>query len=129
MFTTPEYVQAVTGYTVTVEQVTMAQGLVETLIGRVEAVVTDANDRAILGNAVAYQAAYMRDNPKVVFEQAAVKAVRTGESTVSFDVDQGAPWYAPLAVEACKRLSWRKSRSVRTGPMFNRTRLSSWETE
>lgn len=128
MFTTPEYVEAITGYDVTPEQVTIAQGLIETFVGRVEAVITDANDRAILGNAVAYQAAYMRDNPAVVFEQAAVTAMSSGDMATSFDVARNSPWFSPLAVEACRMLSWKRSRSVKTGPMGYPLRRLRWET-
>lgn len=129
MFTTPEYVKVITGYDVTPEQVKISQGLIETLVGRVEELVYDANDRAILGNAVAYQAVYMSTNSKVIFEQAAIIAGSSGDAATSFDVRMKSPYFAPLAVIACRGLSWLRSRSVKVGPHSRSTRHSSWETE
>lgn len=129
MYTTPEYVQAITGYDVTQDQIRIAQGLIETLTGRVEALVYDANDRAILGNATAYQAVYMKANSKVIFEQAAITGGSSGDAATSFNTAMKSPFFAPLAVEACRKLSWLKSRSVKTSPMGRQSRRSNWVTE
>ena len=116
MFTTVEMTKRLTGYEVTLDTVYKAQAIVETYCGRVENDITNMRDKALLSRAVAYQAAYMRDNSEQIFEQASLAQAGQSDSLVTYKAgDTHSPWVAPLAALACKKLSWFKSRSVRTG--------------
>lgn len=134
MFTTVEATKRITGYDVTLEVIYKAQAIVETYCGRVENDITLPRDKALLGRAVSYQAAYMKDNADTIFEQVSASTVRGADSTITYKGgDDVAPFVAPLAVLACKKLSWFKSRSVRTGASsvpsqgyFNRANPRNW---
>lgn len=134
MFTTVEYVNRVTGYEVTLDTIYKAQAVIEVYCGRTEGDITNRRDKSLLSRATAYQAAYMRDNAEQIFEQIMVSQQAQNDSLVSYKSgDTTAPWIAPLAVMACKKLSWFKSRSVRTGPRekayagyFNRASSQNW---
>jgi hypothetical protein len=126
MFVTIERVKELTGKDVDLELVRQAQSVVETYIGRVEAEVIDPNDLAILSNATAYQTAYMEENPGITFEQVAVLTAGQSESAVQFDIGKWAPFLAPLTFMACRRLSWKRSRSVHVGPIFERPYDAGW---
>lgn len=116
MFTTPQEVMAATPYTeVTVEQVRQAQFVIEMYVGRTETEVDSARDKSILARAVAAQTVYMRDNPDITFNQIKATTVSQGGRMTVFGNGDDSPFIAPLAVLACKKLSWRQSRSVRTG--------------
>lgn len=127
MFTTVENVKTITGYTVTTEQVYAAQVIIETFCGRVEAEVTTPNDRALLAKATAFQAAYMSQNYQTVFEQVAVTSIAQTDGGTVLDIGMAAPYIAPLAIFAMRNLSWRKSRSIKIGPMYGKTTFPSWE--
>lgn len=120
MFTTIEQVQELTGKDVSQETIIMAQNIIESYIGRDEIEVTVANDRALLGKAVAYQSAYMHDDEAKVFEQMGAQQIMQFGQMITFDAKSHSPWIAPLAVIACKRLSWKGVRSIKTGPIFGR---------
>lgn len=129
MFTTIDEVKELTGADVSQETIIMAQGIIESWVGRVEAEVSNANDSMLLGRATAYQAVYL-DEFEDVFDQPAVVSVNQYGSGVSFRQDGASPWIAPLAVIACQRLSWRRMRSVKVGSIFNRpAEPSRWATE
>jgi hypothetical protein len=117
MYVMPEDVMAATGYTdVTTQQVLQAQFIIEIYSGRPESEVDNARDKEILARATAAQCVYMRDNTTVAFEQVAAKSMSRGDGQTTFAED--APFIAPLAVMACKHLSWKNSRSIKIGP-FN----------
>lgn len=118
MFTTIEQTQELTAKEVTQETIIMAQGIIEAYIGKVEVEVTDPNDRALLGKAVAYQAAYMFGDEAKTFEQMGATQIMQFGQMVTFANDGTSPWIAPLAVLTCKRLSWHRIRSIRTGSLF-----------
>lgn len=135
MFTTVEMTKRLTGYEVTLENLYKAQAVVETYCGRVENDIVNMRDKALLARATAYQAAYMRDNADTIFEQVAAAQVGQSDSIITYKGgDDVAPFVAPLAVMACKKLSWFKSRSVRTGASsvpsqggyFNRANPRNW---
>lgn len=120
MFTTIEKTTELTGKDVSQETIIMAQNIIEAYVGRDEIDVTDPTDRALLQKAVAYQAAYMHEDEAKVFEQmGAVQIMQFGQM-ITFGQDGTQPWIAPLAVIACKRLSWKGMRSIRTGALFPR---------
>lgn len=116
MYTTIENTRKYTGYEVTQETLLRAQGIIEAYTGRLESDVSNVRDTALLGKATAYQAAYMRDNYEQVFEQVALSQTGQSGTLMTFKAgDDAAPFIAPLAVLACKKLSWFRSRSVKTG--------------
>lgn len=127
MFTSVEQTKALTGYTVTLDLVNQAQAIIESYLGKVEAEIDNAYDLAILGRATAFQAAYMVNNAASVYEQIAVRSVAQSDGGVVLDRDRHAPWIAPLAHLAMSNLSWKRSRSVTTGPTFRGSSRIGWE--
>lgn len=118
MFTTIEQVKELTNVDVPQETIIMAQNIIEAFVGRDEIEVIHPNDKALLGKATAYQAAYMFGDEAKVFEQAAVTQTTQFGQAISYRGDGSSPWIAPLAVIACQRLSWKRMRSVKTGSIF-----------
>lgn len=131
MFTTIEEVDELTGDDVDQEIIVMAQAIIESYIGRVEAEITNANDLMLLGRATAYQAVYLKGDYNVVFHQIKAQQIMQYGNMITFTDDGASPFIAPLAVIACKRLSWNKMRSVRTGGIFSGPHrpVSTWSTE
>lgn len=132
MFITPEEVMDVTPYdNVTIDHVRQAQYVIETYVGRTEAEVDSPKDKSILARATAAQAVYMMENPEITFNQIRATTISQGGRMTTFVGDES-PFIAPLAVLACKKLSWKKSRSVRVGAMWQRNTISPlerWATE
>lgn len=128
MFTSVEQTLATTGYAVTLDLVNQAQAVIEVFIGKVEADVDSAYDLAILGRATAFQAAYMRDNAERIYEQVAVRSIAQTDGGVTVNTDMAAPFIAPMAFMAMRNLSWKRSRSVRTGPVFDGVTTEGWTT-
>jgi hypothetical protein len=119
MYTTPDEVMASTPYTdVTIAQVKQAQFVVEVYTGRMESEVDGARDKGMLARATAAQVVYMRDNPDITFEQIAATSISRGDGMTVFSDANVSPFVAPLAVMACKHLSWKKSRSITIGKTF-----------
>jgi hypothetical protein len=115
MYVMPEEVMNVTGYTdVTTTQVLQAQFVIEIYTGRTESEVDVARDKELLARATAAQCVYMRDNTTITFEQISAASMSRGDGQTTFKED--APFIAPLAIMACKYLSWRNSRSIKIGP-------------
>lgn len=126
MFITPEEVMAQTPYTgITVEHVRQAQYVIEVFVGRTEAEVDGPRDKAILARATAAQAVYMKDNPDITFNQVSAAMLTSGGQVTQFR-DNLSPFIAPLAVIACQKLSWKQSRSVRTGAWRQRQSRVEW---
>lgn len=122
MYATTDEVMAATGYTnVTTAQVLQAQFVIEVYSGRMESEINDARDKGILARAVMAQTVYMRDNPEVTFEQIDAQSIARGDGQTVFRAGANdAPFIAPLAVMACKRLTWKQSRSVTVGKTVGR---------
>lgn len=119
MFTTIEQVKELTSYDVTVDTIVMAQAIIESWVGRLETDVTTPRDVALLARATAYQAAYILDNLDTVFQQVDVSSIGQFWQVITFRGDDSAsPYIAPLAVRACRGLSWKKIRSVQTGSVL-----------
>ncbi len=89
-----------------------AQSIIELYIGKVEANVDNGNDIQLLAKATAYQAVYMQDNESIVYEQIAVTSQGTTDSRVDFDQKMLSPWISPLAIIACKALSFKRARGI-----------------
>lgn len=129
MYTTADEVMAVTPYTdVTNAEVAMAQFVIEVFTGRLEGEVDGARDKGLLARATIAQTVYMRENPAQTYEQIAVSTVQTNGELSVFK-DGNSPFIAPLAVMACKRLSWNQSRSVRFGRIFARPKRTDWSRD
>lgn len=116
MFTTPIEVNTITGKTVDAALIQRAQYAIEAYVGRFESEVTNTSDEEILARATAYQAAYMLNNEDIVFEQVAVSTTTQNDSSTTFKSgDTVSPFIAPMAVMTCRKLSFIKSRSIKTG--------------
>lgn len=125
MFTTVNLTKTLTGRDVDLPLLNRAQSLIETYVGKVEAEIDDANDLALLAKATSYQAVYMQENESIVFDQVALRTAGQGESIVSF-ANEHSPFIAPLAIMACRTLSFKRSRSVRTGKILQTEPLIKW---
>lgn len=127
MFCTQEDVKEMTGYEVGPIDLIRAQTIIESYIGKIESDISNPRDRVILGRATAYQAAYMKDNAGKIYEQVALSQITQNGGIMTYKAgDDAAPFIAPLAVLALKHLSWRKSRSVRVGPILKRRGPGRW---
>lgn len=129
MFTNIAEVKDITGVDVERDDITRAQHVIEAFVGRNESEVSGADDVSLMAKAVAYQAVYMKSNYDRVFEQAAVKQFGQMDAQMTLDTAMAAPFIAPLAVLTLRNLSWRRSRSVKTGAIYGRPVRERWETE
>lgn len=128
MFSTVNSVKQYTNYDVTIDLIARAQGIVEIYIGRNEVDIENPSDLLLLDKITAYQAAYMMENEDIIFKQAALTSQGQTDALVNFDVRMLSPFMSPLAVISANALSWNKSRSYRTGKIFQRTRKLDWRT-
>lgn len=129
MYITADEVMEVTPYEdVTNTEVRMAQFVVEIYSGRVEGEVDGARDKALLARAVAAQTVYMRENPTITFEQIKASSIQSGGEMTTFN-DEAAPFIAPLAIMACKHLSWKNSRSVHVGRIWQKLTKTDWSRD
>lgn len=128
MFTTKEAVQETTGIELGPETLPIAQMMLEAWIGKSDADITDGADRATLGRALTFQAIYINTMSLDMLQQAAAKSTTLGESRTVWDTDMFAPYMSPWAIMTCKRLSWMSTRSVHTGPVFDKPQARlDWE--
>ena len=128
MFTTVNSVKEYTDKDVTLPLIKRAQALIEIYIGRDEIDIENPSDLLILDKMTAYQAVYMLDNEDVIYKQVAVTSAGAGESAQNFDGAYNAPYMAPLAVIASRALSFNRSRSIKTGKIFQWNRKVDWRT-
>ena len=129
MFTTTTQVKTITGKIVNAGLIERAQYAIEAYVGKFEADVTDTKDLEILKRAVAYQAAYMLNNEDIVFEQMAVSTTGQNDAYTTFKPgDKVSPFIAPMAVMVCTKLSFVKSRSIKTGPILSTGTYPDWTT-
>lgn len=129
MFTTVEYTTRVTGRTVSLELLYRAQAVIEMYIGKIEEDIVSPDDLGLLQRATSFQAVYMLNNEDIVYEQMSALQILQASMQVTFrNDDTASPWVAPMAIMACKNLSWKRSRSVRTGPILGRRSRKDWYT-
>lgn len=128
MFTTVDSVKEYTNKDVTIELIRRAQSIIEIYIGRDEIDIENPSDLMVLNKMTAYQAVYMLDNEDVIYKQVAVTSAGSGESSQNFDTTYNAPYIAPLAVIASRALSFNRSRSIKTGKIFQWNRKVDWRT-
>lgn len=127
MFTTPEQVKRLTKYDVTLEDIYLAQGIIESVMGRVEARIDDADDLERLARATAYQAVYIKSDPNNVFEQANMRSISQDTATNTFNTEKDSPFVAPMAEIAMRSLSWKRSRSITVGSLAGKFRGRDWK--
>lgn len=129
MYTTKEAITERTGYEMDQQGLALAQMMIEAWTGKSEEEVTDATDRARLADAVTFQAVYIKGVAPDVLQQMALTSLTQGESTYRFDPHMFSPYMSPWAIMACQKLSWMGTRTVHTGPVFDkRGAVSRWET-
>lgn len=129
MFISKEQIAARSGYDIDQETLSLAHLMIETWVGRTEPEIEDGSDLAILANATMFQAIYISENGDVALVEAAVKSKTVGESTSVLDTEKFSPYLSVWAWKACQRLSWMGTRTIHTGPVFDRApRLQRWET-
>jgi len=128
MFTTANNVKEYTNLDVTLDLIKRAQSIIEIYIGRDEIDVESPSDLLVLDKMTAYQAAYMFENEEIIYKQIAVTSAGSGDSSQNFDGNYSAPFIAPLAVIAARALSFNRSRSIKTGKIFQWNRKVDWRT-
>lgn len=128
MFTTANNVKEYTNLDVTLDLIKRAQSIIEIYIGRDEIDVESPSDLLVLDKMTAYQAAYMFENEETIYKQIAVTSAGSGDSAQNFDGNYSAPYIAPLAVIASRALSFNRSRSIKTGKIFQWNRKVDWRT-
>jgi hypothetical protein len=129
MFANITEVKTITGKIVKADLVQRAQYAIEAYVGKFESEVANTKDIEVLKRAVAYQAAYMLNNEDIVFEQMAVSTTGQNDAYTSFKQgDSISPFIAPMAVMICAKLSFMRSRSIKTGKVSQLTDSSDWRT-
>jgi hypothetical protein len=127
MLSTINSVKEYTGYDVTLPLILRAQAIIEMFVGKDEIDVESPSDLLLLDKMVSYQTAYMLENEDLVYKQIATTSLSTSGSGQYFDTKMYAPFIAPLAVLASVGLSFNKSRSYRTGKIFQIPRINDWK--
>jgi hypothetical protein len=128
MFTTVSNVKQYTNRDVTLDLIMRAQALVEILIGRSEIDVENPSDLIVLDKMTAYQAVYMIENEELIYKQIGTGSIGSGDSFQSFNTAMLAPYIAPLTMIAKNGLSFNKSKSYKTGKIFQWNRKVDWRT-
>lgn len=126
MLSTVNSVKEYTGYDVTLDVIKRAQGIIEIFIGKDEIEIENPADLLLLDKMVSYQAAYMLENEDIVFKQAALTSQGQTDSLVNFDTRMLSPFLAPLAVMAANGLSFNRSKSYKTGKIFQFQKNTKW---
>ena len=126
MLSTVNSVKEYTGQDVTLDLIKRAQAIVEIYIGMDEIDVQNPTDLLLLDKMTSYQTVYMLENEDVVYKQIAATSVGAGDSVQNFNTSMHAPWMAPLAVLAARGLSFKRSRSIRTGKIFQWPTYLDW---
>jgi hypothetical protein len=71
----------------------------------------------------------MLNNEDIVFEQMAVSATTQNDASTTFKSgDSVSPFIAPMAVMVCSKLSFVKTRSIKTGPISSSVDYPEWTT-
>jgi hypothetical protein len=69
----------------------------------------------------------MIDNEEVVFKQIALDSAGSGDTLQNYDITMSSPFIAPLTVLASKGLTWKRSKSFRTGKIFQLPARIDWK--
>lgn len=115
----PTDVAEIAGATVTEADVVKAQTLIETVVGRTSEATAriSSSDQTWLKRAVAYQAAWMQDQPDL-FTRTDVSGSSQDGASQQFRKDSHT--IAPMAKTALKKVSWLRSRSLKVGTRVTR---------
>jgi hypothetical protein len=127
MFSTVNSVKEYTNLDVSLDLIKRAQAIVEIYIGRDEIDVLDPADLLLLDKITAYQSAYMIENEEIVFKQIALESAGNGTTLQNYDNNMFSPFIAPLVVLASKGLTWKRSKSFRTGRIFQFPARIDWK--
>ena len=122
---TAKDVLEITGYTADSKDIALAQAIVEVFAGKPMASVENVVDLEWMKRAIAWQVAYMSEDPQAVYEQANISTIQQN----GIYINLGTKHYqiAPLAERAIRLLTWVRSRSIKTRPMYGRVVLLGWE--
>lgn len=127
MFSTVNSVKEYTGYDVSLDLIKRAQAIVEIYVGRDEIDVENPADLLLLDKITSYQTAYMLENEEVVFKQIGLTSLMMGQQTLDLNQDINSPFIAPLVSIAAKGLTWNRSKSFRTGRIFQLPARIDWK--
>ena len=127
MFATVDDVYDITEVSVDLATLKKAQAIIETASGRPAELVTNESDLLWLRKAVAYQCAYMEEDPTSVFEQPNLESYTHGDDKMV--VGDKPLWLSPLAQKAIGNVSWRRSRMIQFGGMDYRKELKRQNRE
>ena len=129
MLATTNDVKIITGKSVSAQLVQRAQYVIESYIGKLEVDITNARDIELSKRAVAYQSAYMEGNEDLVFEQMSVSTTGQNDAYTTFkNGDSLSPFISPLSILTCHKLTFFRSRSVKTGRYDNSMSFPDWTT-
>ena len=128
MFSTVNSVKEYTNIDVSLELINRAQSIIEIFVGVNEIDVQNPSDFIILDKMTSYQSAYMASNEEIVYTQAAVTTQGQTDAMINFDTRMMSPFIAPLAVFASRGLSWNRSKSFRTGRIFQQPTKIDWKS-
>ena len=129
MLSTISSVKEYTGYDVTLPLILRAQAIIEMFVGKDEIDVENPSDFLLLDKMVSYQTAYMLENEDIVFKQAALTSQGQTDALINFNREMFSPFIAPLAVMAAAGLSFNKSRSYKTGSIFQKSKYRDWKRD
>jgi len=129
MLSTISSVKEYTGYDVTLPLILRAQAIIEMFVGKDEIDVEHPSDFLLLDKMVSYQTVYMLENEEIIFKQAALTSQGQTDALINFNRDMFSPFMAPLAVMASAGLSFNKSRSYRTGSIFQKSKYRDWKRD
>ena len=127
MFSTVNSVKEYTGYDVSLGLIKRAQAIVEIYVGRDEIDIESPSDLLLLDKITSYQTAYMLENEDIVFKQVALTSQGQTDALINFNSKMDAPFIAPLAVLASKGLTFKRSKSFRTGKIFQLPARLDWK--
>ena len=127
MFSTVNSVKEYTGYDVSLDLIKRAQAIVEIYVGRDEIDIESPSDFLLLDKITSYQTAYMLENEDIVFKQVALTSQGQTDALINFNSKMDAPFIAPLAVLASKGLTFKRSKSFRTGKIFQLPARLDWK--
>jgi len=129
MLSTVSSVKEYTGYDVTLPLILRAQAIIEMFVGKDEIDIEHPSDFLLLDKMVSYQTAYMLENEDIVFKQAALTSQGQTDALINFNREMYSPFIAPLAVLAAAGLSFNKSRSYKTGSIFQKSKYRDWKRD
>ena len=129
MLSTVSSVKEYTGYDVTLPLILRAQAIIEMFVGKDEIDIEHPSDFLLLDKMVSYQTAYMLENEDIVFKQAALTSQGQTDALINFNREMFSPFIAPLAVMAAAGLSFNKSRSYKTGSIFQKSKYRDWKRD